>query len=49
MEKNDDGWIAELMSVADLSIDDEMADRGIDVYHLGRLLWPCAAYAEVPV
>ena len=48
MEKENDGWIIEQGSVADLSIDEQLTDS-LFGFHVGRILWPGTSYAEVSV
>ena len=48
MEKENDGWIIEQGSVADLSIDEQLTDS-LFGFHAGRILWTGTAYAEVAV
>ena len=46
-EKTEGGWIIERGDLSDLTIDELLTT--FDGFHVGRLFWPCTAYAEVQV
>ena len=48
MNKQNDRWIVEHWSMADLSIDEQLTNC-LFGFHFGRMLWPATAYAEVSV
>lgn len=48
MEEENDGWIIEQGSLADLSIDEQLTDS-LFGFNAGRILWPGTSYAEVAV
>ena len=48
MDKENDGWIIEHGSMADMSIDEQLTDS-LFGFHAGRILWPATAYTMVRV
>ena len=48
MAKENDGWIIEHGSVAEISIDEQLTDT-LFGFHFGRMFWPATAYAEVAI